>query len=283
MPTPAPGPSGPSGAPPPQPLPPEFYLRDAVTVARELLACRLVHRLPDGARLVATIVETEAYRQSDPASHSHRGPTARTQVMFGPPGHAYVYLIYGIYDCFNIVCEPEGEGAAVLIRAVEPVAGWRRMWELRFPEQEPPDWLLRAETGPAAAPRPSGKEPRPGRRSEPARGDRPPSAVRNLTSGPGKLCRALGITRAAHDGVALWGEGELVVMPPEGWRWDGEPPEPEPPAHADEASAWARPWTRRWPLAGGAVTRARRVGITKAAEREWRFFVPGSPFVSRAR
>jgi len=102
-------------------LPRAFYDRDPITVARELLGKCLVRRAGDVER-VARIVEVEAYLgPHDLAAHSARGHTPRTRVMFGPPGHAYVYLIYGIYHCMNVVTEREGKASAVLLRALEPV------------------------------------------------------------------------------------------------------------------------------------------------------------------
>jgi len=102
-------------------LPRSFYNRDTATVARELLGRHLVHR-SKGVTRIGRIVEVEAYLgPHDRASHSARGLTPRTRVMFGPPGHAYVYLVYGMYYCMNVVTEPEGQGAAVLLRALEPV------------------------------------------------------------------------------------------------------------------------------------------------------------------
>ena len=100
-------------------LPREFYARDALVVARALVGTYLVHR-----HRVARIVETEAYRgPKDLACHARAGMTKRTRTLYGPAGHAYVFLIYGMHDCFNVVCFGEGRGHAVLIRGVEPVVG----------------------------------------------------------------------------------------------------------------------------------------------------------------
>ena len=102
-------------------LPRQFYDRDTVQVAQELLGKWLVHRINE-VDFIGKIVETEAYLgPHDLASHSSRGLTERTRPMFGPPGHAYVYLIYGVHHCMNVVTEGAGHGAAVLLRAVEPV------------------------------------------------------------------------------------------------------------------------------------------------------------------
>jgi DNA-3-methyladenine glycosylase len=133
-------------------LPRRFYNRPTVDVARDLLGKVLVH-----GETAGVIVETEAYLGGDDlAAHSAAGITDRTRVLFGPPGHAYVYMSYGMHDCFNIVAEPAGTPGGVLIRALEPVEGLD---------------LMRS------------RRPR-------ARSDR------DLASGPGKLTSALGITRA---------------------------------------------------------------------------------------
>lgn len=111
--------ASPSGLPA---LPRDFYARDTVLVAQELLGMLLMHRI-GGRTLIGKIVETEAYLGAhDLAAHSSKGMTPRTQIMFGPPGFAYVYLIYGMHHCMNVVTEPAGNGAAVLLRALEPVS-----------------------------------------------------------------------------------------------------------------------------------------------------------------
>lgn len=181
-------------------LPRGFFDRDAEVVARELLGHWLVLRR-DESETIGRVVETEAYLgPHDLASHSARGRTARTEVMFGPPGHAYVYLIYGMHHCLNVVTGREGVGAAVLLRALEP--------------------------------------------------------VRNLAtsaSGPGRLCKALGLDRTwnGHDLV----EGELFL---------------------------ARPTV----FSEVTVQEGPRVGVGYAgdwAARPLRFWIEGNPHVSRAR
>ncbi len=146
-------------------LPPDFYLPSPDEVAQRLLGKLLVRRTGHEP-LIGRIVETEAYfGQDDPAAHSAAGNTARTSVLFGPPGRAYVYFIYGMYSCLNVTCEPEGQAGSVLIRALEPVAGLAAMARNRnLPADAPP---------------------------------------RALASGPGKLCQAFGITRAVHNGMDL--------------------------------------------------------------------------------
>src|SRR5690606_4645994 len=96
---------------------------DVVEAARGLLGCTLVHRKPDGTVLSGRIVETEAYHQREPGCHAFKGRTARNETMFGRAGLLYVYLIYGMYHCANIVCGAQDEAAAVLIRALEPPPG----------------------------------------------------------------------------------------------------------------------------------------------------------------
>jgi DNA-3-methyladenine glycosylase len=112
----------------------EFFARSVHTVARELVGCRLFYGGCGG-----TIVETESYERDDPACHAYVGLTKRTEVLFGPPGRAYVYLSYGIHSLLNFVAEPEGEAAAVLIRALEPSSG---LDEMRARRGERPDTEL---------------------------------------------------------------------------------------------------------------------------------------------
>jgi DNA-3-methyladenine glycosylase len=144
----------------------EFFNRSVHVVARELIGCRLLYEGRGG-----TIVETESYERDDPACHAYVGLTERTAPLFGPPGRAYVYLSYGIHSLLNFVCEPEGEAAAVLIRALEPTEG---LEEMR---------ARRRRGAPRAA---RGGSVRPGLTKAPQRDS-------ELCSGPGKLTEALGI------------------------------------------------------------------------------------------
>ncbi len=195
------------------PLSRSFYNRTASKVARDLLGCWLVHRpRRNGGLLIGRIVETEAYvGERDRACHAHAGRTARNAVMYGRPGHAYVYFIYGMYDMLNVVCQPEGCPEAVLIRALEPVEGVEIMRRRRRTRRDV-----------------------------------------ELANGPGKLCRAFGITRRRHDALDL-GDGVLWI------------------------AAAAR---RR----GERVLRGPRIGVDYAgadALRPLRFWLAGNPHVSR--
>lgn len=143
----------------------EFYAGNTVEIARNLLGKILVRRLADGILLAGRITETEAYiGRCDKACHAYNyRRTARTETLFAPPGHAYIYLIYGMHHCLNFVTEPEGEPAAVLLRSIEPVAGIETMQRLRY-------------------------------------GDKPltPYRLAHFLDGPGKVCQALGLTRAEN-------------------------------------------------------------------------------------
>lgn len=111
-------------------LPRKFYERSSLDVAQALLG-KTLHVISREGLTSGRIVETEAYRENDPASHSHIGKTPRTSIMFGTPGRAYVYFIYGMYEMLNFVTEPEGQAGAVLVRAVEPLAGENLMQKRR--------------------------------------------------------------------------------------------------------------------------------------------------------
>jgi DNA-3-methyladenine glycosylase len=160
-------------------LPAEFFNRDPREVGQELLGKLLVRRRGAGL-LVGRVVETEAYLGAvDPAAHAYAGKTARNAVLFGPPGVAYVYLIYGNHFCLNVSCLPEGEAGCVLFRALEPVHGLATMAKLRALAPPAAKKALAAEH-PTAAGR-----------------------LRLLCGGPGRLTQALQITRQRHNGMAL--------------------------------------------------------------------------------
>jgi DNA-3-methyladenine glycosylase len=188
-----------------------FFERQPDSVARDVLGKLLVRRTGN-ALLTGRIVEVEAYfGDGDPAAHSAAGRTARTAVLFGPPGHAYVYFIYGMHSCLNISCEPTGQAGSLLVRALEPLQGLAQMAAWRG---------LTAQAAP-----------------------------RLLTSGPGRLCQAFGITRATHNGVDLLSADSDLQLRDDGY---------------DTHSVMTTP----------------RIGITKAAERPLRFLISGSPYAS---
>ena len=169
----------------------DFYDRDTVLAAQELLGKYLIRRLKDET-IVCRITETEAYiGRCDKACHAYNyKKTERTSALFQPPGHAYVYFIYGMHHCLNFVTEPENEPAAVLIRGAEPVHGLDAMWQARY-------------------------------------GEKPytPQRMRALLNGPGKLCQALGTTKQENRLDLVTGETLFVCDSPEDV---GEPPCPAP-------------------------------------------------------
>ncbi len=162
---------------------PDFLENPSDVAAPLLLGCTLTRTITlngEKHKLVARIVETEAYDQDDPASHAFGGPSERNAAMFGPAGHLYVYVSYGMHHCCNVVCGPEGFGSGCLVRAVEPLEGVGVMRELREAGR-----LSKAHTGRA------GKE-----QAERAR--KHPLKLRDLTNGPGKVCAALGIDKELY-------------------------------------------------------------------------------------
>lgn len=192
--------------------------RDWTPLARDFflgdsreVAPALLNKLLVRGGVVGRIVEVEAYcGADDPASHAYRGLTKRNATMFGPPGHLYVYFSYGTHWCANAVCGPDGVATAVLLRALAPVAGVGQMWSRR-----------------------------PGAQRE-----------RDLCSGPGKLCQALGMTREQDGADLVTGEGGISIVA------DQRPP-PSRPGFGP------------------------RVGISQAADHPWRWWVPGDVNVSR--
>ncbi|HLO07642.1 MAG TPA: DNA-3-methyladenine glycosylase [Terriglobales bacterium] len=196
------------------PLPRDFYTRDPRAVSRDLLGKVLVRR-QDRKLLRARIVEVEAYLgKDDPAAHSASGRTARNFVLFGPPGLTYVYFIYGNHYCFNVSCLPDGEAGGVLFRALEPISGIEEMAEAR-------DITLDDATD-----------------------------LRRLTSGPGRLAEAFGITRERDNEKDLTSRKSDLFIGDDGFR----------PQRIEVTP---------------------RIGITKAAEHPLRFFIAGSRFVSK--
>jgi len=155
-------------------------------VGPRLLGKILAHRTPIGI-LAGRIVEVEAYLgphndPPDPAAHSFRGPTPRNRILFGPPGYAYVYAIYGRYFCMNVTCEVEGKAGCILVRALEPMTNLAEMARNR--------------------------------------GLGPGTSHRELTSGPSRLCQALGLTTLDHYGLDLVGRGSLLQLRDDGFAAD---------------------------------------------------------------
>lgn len=190
-----------------------FFAQPTLQVARALLGQWLmIQHDSDHPPIVTRIVETEAYTQDDPACHAFKGPTPRAKSLFGPPGLAYVYLIYGMYHCLNVVTAPTGEGGAVLFRALEPV----------FHPQHPTGF----ETlKPAQSPL--------------------------QTHGPGRLCKALGITKALHNELDMTHPQSPLRLLPSGNH-----------------------------LPDKAVMITTRIGISKATDYPWRFYVKDNRWVS---
>ncbi len=184
----------------------EFYNRPTLRVAKELLGKYLVVNRK-GKKLSGKIVETEAYcGLNDPASHAYGGMTPRNKIMFGEPGHAYVYFTYGMYYCLNVITERKGFPAGVLIRALEPKDGIDIMMKRRKKER-----------------------------------------LEELTSGPGKLCQAMGIDKAFY-GADL--TGKTIYIEDRGEK-------------------------------AGKIVSTNRIGIDEGKEKKWRFYIRDNRFVSK--
>ena len=226
---------------------PEFLENPSDVAAPLLLGCTLTRTITlngEKHKLVARIVETEAYDQDDPASHAFGGPSERNAAMFGPAGHLYVYVSYGMHHCCNVVCGPEGFGSGCLVRAVEPLEGIEVMRELRE--------AGRAHKGLQTASVGIGCEEAQAGRAGKAQAERArkhPLKLRDLTNGPGKVCAALGIDKE------LYGH-DLTVEP----------------LVLDFAPL----------LPGETIGSSPRVGISKNVDAPKRFFIEGNAFVSRA-
>jgi DNA-3-methyladenine glycosylase len=227
-------------------LPRVFFDRPSQQVASELLGCVVEHETIDGL-VAAQITEVEAYAgEADPASHAYRGRTARNAVMFGPPGHAYVYFTYGMYFCVNVVCLGEGTASAVLLRAGRIVDGEELARARRTrPRSAPAD-----SAAPGAAPA-RGAPAAPGAH-----------AARDLARGPARLCQALGIDRAL-DGADVC--------------------DPASPLRIRPGRALAAASAAGEESGAGSIRYGPRIGVSRAAEIEWRFWLDGDPTVSPYR
>jgi DNA-3-methyladenine glycosylase len=203
-----------------RPLPREFYDRDPRRVSRELLGKVLV-RKERKQFLAARIVEVEAYLKGDPAAHSFGGRTLRNAVLFGPPGYAYVYFIYGNHYCLNVSCLSDGVPGGILFRAVEPLSGIEEMARARgiTISERDDDTRKRARQ------------------------------LRNLTSGPGRMAEAFGITRERDNSKDFTNTRSGLFIADDGYRV-------------------------------GRILVTPRIGITKAAERPLRYVIAGNEFVS---
>jgi len=218
----------------PRLVPQEFFLVDPREVSRRLLGKILVRRRSTNRKIAKSqnhqfstdwlaagrIVEVEAYLgDDDPAAHAAAGKTLRNAVIFGPPGHAYVYFIYGTSFCLNISCLPAGDAGCILLRALQPLMGEAAMAKARDINPQQLNTI---------------------------------ASQRLLTSGPGRLCKALSITRERDNGKAIYSDySDLVVMD------DGFVPE--------------------------TISETARIGVTKAADRPLRYVVADNPFVSGKR
>jgi DNA-3-methyladenine glycosylase len=201
-----------------RPLSRSFFDRDPRRVARELLGKVLIRKAGKN-RLTARIVEVEAYLgEKDPASHTFSGRTLRNAVLFGPPGYAYIYFIYGNHYCLNVSCESEGKAGGVLFRALEPLTGIEAMAEARGIAIHKPADLRKHD-------------------------------LRKLTSGPGRLAEAFGITRVRDNGCDLTDKTGSLYIADDGFR-------------------------------AGRIRITPRIGITKAADQPLRYVLDGNPFVS---
>lgn len=222
-------------------LPRSFFSRDPRRVARDLLG-KLLIRKKGKQRLVSRIVEVEAYLGvSDPAAHAAAGITPRNRVLFGPPGHAYVYLIYGQYYCLNVSCQPEGKAGCVLFRALEPLEGLEEMAKAR-------GLFKSAKRGFFGGARLQSCRSRIGGQAALA-AEVSLAAKRQLATGPGRLCQAMDITRARHNGRDLTSPRSSLWLADDGFR------------------------PRR-------IQRTPRIGIQVAKEEKLRYLIAGSVFVS---
>ena len=227
-------------------LKPEFFDADPRKVARALLGKLLVRKTPRGV-LAGRIVETEAYLgKGDAAAHAAAGKTARNAVLFGPPGHAYVYFIYGNHYCLNVSCLPDGVPGCVLLRALEPVTGIEEMARARGIE------IRRASSLNTSGLNTSGLNIGAPRSNDLKSAGLIFNDLKKISSGPGRMAEALGITRERDNGKSLVSARSDLRFADDGYQ------------------------VRR-------VKVTPRIGIVKSAEQPLRYFIAGNPFVSGRR
>ncbi|NJK39594.1 MAG: DNA-3-methyladenine glycosylase [Oscillatoriales cyanobacterium RM2_1_1] len=218
--------------------------RPSPTVAPDLLGCTLVRQMPDGEQIRGLIVETEAYAAGDPACHAYRRRTPRNTVMFGPGGNSYVYLIYGIYHCLNVVTDVDGEPSAVLIRALQL--------------ENIPSWIA-AESPSHSIPKGSNqKQPSPPQivLNLPIAPSKPLKQILRLAAGPGKLCQVMKIDR----------------------NLSGLPFQPDQPLWLEHRSSEVQAAIDQQALEFVQTT---RIGLTQGVEIPWRWYIANCPAVSR--
>ncbi len=253
-----------------EPIDATWLSRSSLEVAPELVGCTLVRQYPDGQQLRGTIVETEAYTADDPACHAYRRRTARNQVMFGPAGFSYVYLIYGMYHCFNVVTDRDGIPSAVLIRALQLNSLLPLVTSPSSSVTSPsssvtsPSSLVTSPSSLVTSPSPvihteqgtKDKRQRTKNKGQRTKNKGQRTKDDRLAAGPGKLCRVMQIDRSLSElqlvpGNLLWLEHRSSTL------------------------------QQAFDDGTHALVQTTRIGISQGAELPWRWYLRDSPAVSK--